>query len=236
MIYDSREELIAALFSMRDERYAAFQAPLIPDIPPESIIGVRTPLMRKTAKALIKEGKTGIVLNELPHRYFDENQLHAFIISEIRDFDMCIAELERFLPFVDNWATCDQLSPKAFVKNHGRLKDHIWDWIASDRVYTIRFAVGMLMKHYLGDDYSPEYPEAVASIRSDDYYVRMMCAWYFCTALTKRYSDILPYIEERRLPVWVHNKTIQKCSESLAIPDERKEYLKTLKIATGKIR
>ena len=220
-----REEL----FRLQDVEYRDFQKKLIPTVDPESVIGVRTPELRKLAKDLYRQPEAAEFLNTLPHEYFDENQLHAFMISEEKDFDRCIVEVEAFLPYVDNWATCDQLSPKAFGKNKDRLLLHIRNWIESDHTYTKRFAIGMLMQHYLDDDFDPDYPEIVAKVRSEEYYVNMMIAWYFATALAKQYDAAIPYIEGQRLDVWTHNKAIQKARESRRITPEQKEHLKTLK-------
>lgn len=224
------DKIVSDLFKMRDENYRDFQRKLIPNIEADSIIGVRTPDLRNYAKKLAKSEAATSFLRELPHRYFDENQLHAFIISEIKDFDRCIAEINRFLPYVDNWATCDQSSPKVFGKHHSELIAQIREWIKSDRTYTVRFGIGKLMQNFLDDDFSPEYPEMVANIRSDEYYVNMMIAWYFATALAKQYDKTLPFIEGRRLDAWTHNKAIQKAIESYRITPEQKEYLKSLKI------
>ena len=225
-------EIHEALFQLRDEKYRAFQVKLIPNIAPETMIGVRTPALRSLAKQLYRSGDYTAFLAELPHRCFDENQLHAFILSEIRDFKACIEETCRFLPYVDNWATCDQLSPKAFKRNRQRLLEYIPGWLASGQTYTVRFAIGMLMAHFLDEDFEPEYLRTVSQVRSEEYYVRMMVAWYFATALAKQYDAALPYIEGCRLDPWTHNKTIQKCVESDRIPDERKAYLKTLRVRT----
>jgi 3-methyladenine DNA glycosylase AlkD len=176
----------------------------------------------------------GDFLNELPHAFFDENQLHAFIISGMKDYEGCLKEVERFLTYVDNWATCDQLSPKVFRKYKNELLEPIHRWIESGRTYTIRFGVGMLMEHFLDEEFDPEYPEMVAGIRSDEYYVNMMIAWYFATALAKQYEAVLPYIEEHRLDTWTHNKTIQKAIESYRISPERKEYLRSMKASRNK--
>lgn len=224
------QEIKNRLDTMRDETYAGFQRKLIPNIPPETIIGVRTPALRQFAKTLSGTEDAAAFLRALPHRYFDENQLHAFLLSLDRDFDRCMAGVEAFLPFVDNWATCDQLSPKVFGKNRAPLLEHIKPWLSSSHSYTVRFGVCMLMQHFLGDAFQPAYPQMVAALRSEEYYVNMMVAWYFATALAKRYSAVLPYLEERRLPVWIHQKTIQKALESYRIPPERKEYLRRLKI------
>ena len=169
-------------------------------------------------------------MEELPHEYFEENQLRAFIICGMKDFNECMEELEKFLPYVDNWATCDQMSPKIFKKHRKELLVHIKDWIASDAAYTVRFGVGMLMQHFLDDDFDPEYPEMVAGLRSEEYYVNMMIAWYFATALAKQYESILPFIEQKKLDDWTHNKAIQKSIESYRITDEQKSYLRSLKV------
>ncbi len=224
------KEIREKLFDMRDEDYRDFQSKLIPTAPPDTFIGVRTPELRKYAKELSKDEGIGGFLRDLPHLYFDENQLHAFIISEIKDFGSCVGEVERFLPYVDNWATCDQMSPKTFKRHRTELIGYVKKWIESDRTYTVRFAVGMLMEHFLDDVFDASYPEIVASVNSDEYYINMMRAWYFATALAKQYESILPLIEERRLDVWTHNKTIQKAVESYRITPDQKTYLKGLKI------
>ena len=218
------------LFAMQDRKYRDFQAKLLPTIEPDSVIGVRTPALRKYAKELMKENEVQPFLEALPHQYFDENQLHAFLLSSVKDFDLCIAEVRRFLPYVDNWATCDQMSPKVFQKHREELLPSIREWIASGETYTVRFGIGMLMQHFLEEAYDPVYPEMVTAVRSEEYYVNMMIAWYFATALAKQYASILPYIEERRLEPWTHNKAIQKAVESYRITPEQKTYLKTLKI------
>ena len=217
------------LFELQDLKFKEFHQKLIPNIDPERVIGVRTPQLRKLAKTMAKEPDVEKFLKTLPHRWFEENQLHAFIISGTKDYDTCIAQVERFLPYIDNWATCDQLSPKVFKKNKEDLLCHIKEWLKSDRTYTVRFVAGMLMEHYLDEDFDPVYPEMVAAIESDEYYVNMMRAWYFATALAKQYDAVIPYIEERRLDRWTHNKTIQKCVESYRISPEHKEYLKTMR-------
>jgi len=217
------------LFELRDENYRGFQSKLIPTVDPERVIGVRTPALRSLAKELLKSGRAEGFLAELPHSYFDEDQLHAFIISEIKDFGRCAAETERFLPFIDNWATCDQLTPAVFGKDPERLLSHIRKWLRSGHTYAVRFAVGMLMKHYLDDAFDDEYPALAASACSDEYYINMMVAWYFATALAKQYEAVLPYFEERRLPEWTHRKAIQKAVESRRISEERKNYLRSLR-------
>ena len=218
------------LFEMQDQKYRDFQAKLIPGISPDCVVGVRTPQLRKYAKELVKSENITDFLRNLPHRYFDENQLHAFIISEIKDYDTCIKETEKFLPYVDNWATCDQLSPKVFKKHRSELLENIREWIKSDKTYTVRFGIGMLMAHFLDEDFSPEYLDMVAEVRSEEYYVNMMIAWYFATALAKQYDDTIPYIEDRRLERWTHNKAIQKSVESYRITSEQKEHLKSLRL------
>ena len=224
------EEIRDELFALQDIKYRDFQAKLIPNINPEAMIGVRTPDLRKLAKQFVKRDDVDVFLKNLPHRYFDENQLQAFILSEMKDYEKCITKIRCFLPFVDNWATCDQMSPKVFRKHLPELLEHIREWIHSDYTYTIRFGIGMLMEHYLGDAFAPEYPAMVAEIRSEEYYVNMMIAWYFATALAKQYETVLPYIEEHRLDTWTHNKAIQKSIESNRITAEKKEYLRALKI------
>ncbi len=225
-----QEEIVKELFDMRDEAYGAFQAKLIPNIDPKTVIGVRTPALRKYAKDLSKREGLEAFLDTLPHRYFDENQLHAFILSGMKDYEYCMARLEQFLPYVDNWATCDQMSPKVFKKHKEELLAKINAWIVSSETYTIRFAVGMLMEHFLDADFDLKYPELVSKVRSEEYYVNMMTAWYFATALAKQYDAVLPFIEEKRLDPWTHNKAIQKATESYRITDEQKTYLKSLKI------
>ena len=223
------EEIRARLFSLQDTAYRDFQVKLIPGMDAEKEIGVRTPELRKLAKELAKREDIREFLNDLPHQYFDENQLHAFILSGEKDFEKCMEDLERFLPYVDNWATCDQTSPKVFRKHRKELLDAIRRWIGSEHTYTVRFAIKMLMEHFLDEDFDPIYPEMVATVRSEEYYIRMMIAWYFATALAKRYDAVLPYLKQEKLDVWTHNKAIQKAVESYRITEEQKIYLKSLK-------
>ncbi len=223
------EEIQTKLFELQDTKYREMQIKIIPNIDADSIIGVRTPALRDYAKQLSKRDDIGEFLKDLPHKYFDENQLHSFIISAMKDYDRCMDEVDRFLVYVDNWATCDQLSPKVFAKNKSKLLTQIKEWLQSKETYTIRFAIGMLMQHFLDEDFDPEYLKTVAGIRSDEYYVNMMIAWYFATALAKQYDAAIPYIEDHRLDTWTHNKAIQKSVESYRISDEHKEYLKSLK-------
>ena len=234
LFYTKGEEMIDAireeLFRLQDEKYRDFQGGLIPTESNDLTIGVRTPELRKYAKKLVKDENISEFLEDLPHKYFDENQLHAFIISEIKDYEKCMEEVIRFLPYVNNWATCDQMSHKVFKKHRKELLAHIREWISSDATYTIRFGIGMLMQHFLDEDFDIKYPEIVAVIRSEEYYVNMMIAWYFATALAKQYEQIIPFIENERLDVWTHNKTIQKAVESYRITTEQKEYLRSLKI------
>ena len=222
---DIREEL----FRLQDTEYRDFQSRLFPTLESAEFIGVRTPALRAFAKRLVREDGVEAFWRDLPHTYFDENQLHAFSISEIRDFDRCMEEVERFLPFVDNWATTDQMSPKVFRKHKPELLAHVKTWLKSSHTYTVRFAIGMLMQHFLDDDFDPAYLDTVAAIRSDEYYVNMMIAWYFSTALAKQYDAAVPYLEYRWLDAWCHAKTIQKAVESFRVPPEHKAYLRTLR-------
>ncbi|MBQ6677831.1 MAG: DNA alkylation repair protein [Clostridia bacterium] len=224
------DDILESLFALRDEKYAAFQTGLIPTASAEYFIGVRTPDLRRLAKEFGARADAGEFLATLPHRYFDENQLHAFILSGMKDYGRCIEGVRAFLPFVDNWATCDQMSPKVFKKHKTELLAEIEEWLKSDKTYTVRFAIGMLMEHFLGEDFDISYPERVAAVRSEEYYVRMMAAWYFATALAKQYDAVLPFIEEKKLDPWTHNKAIQKSVESFRITDGQKEYLRSLKI------
>ena len=228
-----KDEIRKELFALQDIKYRDFQMKLIPGKDPENSIGVRTPELRRLAREFSKRPDTGEFLKDLPHKYFDEDQLHSFIISGIRDYDSCMAHVERFLPYVDNWATCDQMSPKAFKKHKPALAVKEDRWLDSDRTYTVRFGIKMLMEHFLDEDFELKYPERVANLRSEEYYVNMMIAWYFATALAKQYDAVLPFIENKRLDVWTHNKAIQKSVESCRITPEQKEYLKTLKIKKG---
>lgn len=223
-------EIQQELFCMQDTKYRDFQAKLLPTVNPQYMIGVRTPQLRTFAKTLYKQNDFSDFLNILPHKFFDENQLHAFLICEIKDFDFCLEELNKFLPFVDNWATCDQMSPKIFKKHKKPLLEQIKIWILSEKTYTVRFAVGMLMQHFLDEDFDLEYPKIVLKIHSEEYYVKMMIAWYFATALAKQYNAVLPFLENQNLEKWTHNKAIQKALESYRITAEQKKYLRTLKI------
>ena len=228
------EEIRERLFQLQDEKYRDFQSKLIPNLEASVMIGVRTPELRKLSREMVRRENIGEFLDALPHRYFDENQLHAFILSEIRDYDRCVEAVCRFLPYVDNWATCDQMSPKVFRRNRQALLPYIREWIDSGKTYTVRFGIGMLMSHFLDEVFDQTYAETVASIRSEEYYVNMMIAWYFATALVGHYEEILPFLEEKRLDPWTHNKAIQKAIESYRITEEQKAYLRTLRISAGR--
>lgn len=224
----TNEEIKKRLFEMQDLGYRDFQAKLMPNIDKDVIIGVRTPLLRQFAKELKKEGAEDF-LNSLPHAYYEENNLHGFIVSEIKDYGEAVRRMDEFLPYVDNWATCDSTSPKVFKKHKAELLGEIDRWLASDKVYTIRFGIEMLMSHYLDEDFKPEYLDKVSAVSHEDYYVKMMAAWFFATALAKQYDATLPYIEKQVLEPWTHNKSIQKAVESYRITDDQKAYLRTLK-------
>lgn len=230
---DTKEKIVKRiqedLFAMQDLTYRDFHSRLMPTIEKECVIGVRTPQLRKFGKEFAKKEVAQIFLESLPHTYYEENNLHAFVIEQMKDYDSCIKALYTFLPYVDNWATCDFLSPKIFKKHLPELLLEIRRWIGSEHTYMVRFAIGMLMKFYLDEAFMPEYPTMVAAVQSEEYYINMMIAWYFATALAKQYDAVIPYIEEHKLDIWVHNKTIQKAIESYRINDEQKKYLRTLK-------
>lgn len=224
------------LFAMQDKQYAAFQAKLTPGVPVESFIGIRVPVLRKFAKVFTKEKECEEFLRQLPHEYYDENMLHGFLVSEVKDYEECIRLTDHFLPFVDNWAVCDIMSPKVFAKHKEELLAKVKTWSKSSHIFTCRFGIETLMSHYLDKDFKYDYLEIPASVRSEAYYVKMMVAWFFATALAKQWDATLPYIEQKRLARWTHNKTIQKAIESYRITPEHKEYLRTLKIKIeGKI-
>ncbi|MBQ7371060.1 MAG: DNA alkylation repair protein [Blautia sp.] len=252
------------LFSVQDIAYKEFNSKLIPTVDPNRVIGVRTPALRAYAKSIKNTPEAGAFIYSLPHKYFEEDNLHAFLIEQIRDYDACIKELNRFLPYIDNWATCDSMHPKCFGKNKAKLFSEIEMWLTSDHIYTVRYGIGMLMTHFLDESFDVRFPEAVAGVADvwkdyaedmdggascgarsamgasaaenhgmlyfqKNYYVNMMAAWYFATALAKQYENIIPYLENHRLPVWVHNKTIQKAIESYRITPEQKAYLRELR-------
>ena len=220
-----KEELLA----LQDISYADFQAKLTPNIPRDLFIGVRVPEARKLAKRIIGEPETFKFLRDLPHKYYDENMLHGLLISEMKDYDACIEAVDEFLPYVDNWAVCDIMSPKIFKKNKKALLEKIKEWSKSEEEYTCRFGLEMLMSHFLDDDFKPEYLEIPLSVNNDEYYVKMMIAWFFATALAKQWDATIKHIEDQRLDTWAHNKAIQNARESKRITSKQKEYLKSLK-------
>lgn len=222
------------LFQMQDKNYRNFMCKLIPTVDAETVIGVRTPELRKFAKELSKMPESEQFLRILPHKYYEENNLHAFLIQGMKDYDCTIQALNAFLPHVDNWATCDSMRPKVFAKHLPRLLEQIKLWLSSGHTYTVRFGIGMLMTFYLDEHFNPEYLNWVADVRSEEYYVNMMIAWYFATALAKQYESAIVYIRQRRLSPWTHNKAVQKAIESYRISDEQKVYLRSLKIKGGK--
>ena len=217
------------LVACGNEQYRDFQSKLVPNIPKEIILGVKTPDMRKIAKEIKGTAEAESFLIQLPHRYYEENLVHFFLIALIRDFDECAKAVESFLPYVDCWPVCDQSSPKVFAKNHQKLLPLIRKWIGSEHVYTARFGIRMLMNEFLGEDFKSEYLEWVATVNGEDYYIKMMVAWYFATALAKKYDESIVYIEEHRLEPWTHKKAIQKAIESFRVSDAHKEYLKSLR-------
>lgn len=218
------------LFELRDLKYRDFHSRLIPSVPKEQVIGIRTPVLRKFAKEYAKTEEAAEFIKILPHGYYEENNLHMLIISGIRDYEVCIAEIERFLPFIDNWATCDMPVPRCFYENKEDVLERAKGWIKSDEAFTVRYGIGVLMSMFLDEDFDSVYPKLVASVRSEQYYVNMMIAWYFATALAKRWEEVIPFIEKRQLDKWTHNKAIQKAVESYRITSEQKAYLKSLKI------
>ena len=217
------------LMKYQDLKYRDFQSNLVPNIDKETIIGVRTPDMRNIAKELFNTDEANDFLNTLPHKYYEENLVHFFLIAMIKDFNLCVEAVERFLPYINCWPVCDQASPKVFKKNHEKLLPLIKKWIASSHVYTSRFGIRMLMNEFLDDDFKEEYLDLVASKKGDDYYLKMMVAWYFATALAKQYDATIKVIEANRLQDWTHNKAIQKALESFRVSNSHKEYLKSLK-------
>ena len=220
-----REEL----FALQDFKYKEFHKRLIPTIDENTIIGVRIPALRTLVKDFSKTKEAEEFMKELPHMYYEENNVHAFLIEKIKSYDICIQELDRFLPFVDNWATCDSMAPKVLKKHLPELLDKIEEWMASDHTYTVRYGIGLLMKYYLDEAFDEKYLQMVADVYTEEYYINMMVAWYYATALAKQYEAALPYIEQQKLGVWIHNKTIQKAVESYRISPEQKSYLRTLR-------
>ena len=218
------------LFGMQDLKYRSFHLKLMPGVDPETVIGVRTPELRSFSSEIFKRDDKENFLSDLPHKYYDENNLHGFVIEKIKDYDECVEKIDRFLPYVNNWATCDLMSPKIFKKHKEKLIEDIKRWMASSHTYTIRFGIEMLMSFFLDEDFKEEYLHMVAEVSSEEYYVNMMIAWFFATALAKQYKKTLPYMENKVLEKWTHNKSIQKAVESRRITKEHKEYLKSLKI------
>lgn len=222
-------DITKELFKMQDLNYRDFHSKLMPGIDKETIIGVKIPDLRKFAKEYSKNEESKEFLKKLPHKYYEENNLHAFVIEKIADFEEALYQTEIFLPYIDNWATCDMFMPKVFLKNKDKILKKIQEWIKSDEPYIVRYAIGLLMKLFLDEDFNEKYLKLVSGVESDHYYVKMMVAWYFATALSKQYDLSVRYIEEKRLDKWTHNKTIQKAVESKRISKATKEYLKTLK-------
>lgn len=223
-------DIKAELFALADEKNAGFQYKLTPGIERPRFLGARMPQIRALAKRALKDGSCNAFLDTLPHYYFDENMLHGVMISGIKDFDECVKRVEAFLPYVDNWAVCDSMSPAVFAKNKAAALLLAREWIASPHTYTCRFGIAVLMRHFLDEDFSKEYISLVAAVRSDEYYVNMMAAWYFATALAKQWEQTVPFLENKTLGAWTHNKAIQKACESFRVSGAQKEYLKTLKI------
>lgn len=218
------------LFELQDLKYRDFHSKLLPGIDKEKIIGIRTPQLRKFAKEFAKTKEADLFLQDLPHTYYEENNLHMMLVSWMKDYGACLKEVRRFLPYIDNWATCDLPLPKCFEKHKTELLPEIQSWIMDTHTYTIRYGIGVLMRLYLDEAFSPEFPELVVQVRSEEYYVNMMIAWYMATALAKQWETIIPYIEQKKLPEWVHRKTIQKAVESYRITPEQKAYLKTFRL------
>lgn len=223
-------EIKKNLFKYQDKKYQKFESSLIPNIEKKLIIGVKTPILKNMTKEIIKADLSDKYIKMLPHKYFEENQIHSFILSESKDFDECVKNINNFLKYVDNWATCDQLCPKIFKKNKNQLLIHIKKWINIKKTYYIRFGIKMLMSHFLDDDFDKKYLKIVSSIKSDEYYVNMMIAWYFATALAKQYDDTIVYLEKYKLSPWVHNQTIKKAIESYRVSEKNKKYLRSLKL------
>lgn len=221
--------ILQELLKYKDDKNAEFQSKLTPSIEKSRFLGVRVPNARKIAKKAVSEYDYNKFLDKLPHKYYDENLIHSLIVSQIKDYDECIKRVNEFLPYVDNWAACDTMSPKCFKKHRSELLKQIKIWVKSKHTYTCRFGVDMLMSHYLDEDFKPEYLAIPSKIHSKEYYINMMIAWYYATALAKKWDDTIIYLEENRLDVWVHNKTIQKAIESYRITDKQKKYLRTLK-------
>ncbi len=223
-------EIQSVLFSFEDKEYREFNSKLIPNIDKNTIIGVRTPYIRQIAKNIKNTDTARKFMNSLPHKYLEENNLHGYLLENVKDFDECLKQTEKFLPYIDNWGTCDTISPKAFKKNLPAIEEKIKEWLSSSHTYTVRFGISMMMKFFLDDNFKTEHLSWVQKIESDEYYINMMRAWYFATAMAKKREETLPYFENKKLDKWTHNKAIQKCVESFRITDSDKEFLKALKI------
>ena len=226
----THNDLEQILFEHQDIPYADFTAKLIPNVPRENFIGIRFPEYKKIAKQIKDDPVVPEFMATLPHKWFEENCLHMTLINQIKDYDKCIEELEKFMPYIDNWSVNDTVKPVCFKKHRGELIERVQKWIASDAPYTRRCGMRVLMANYLGEDFKPEYLDLPADLRSDEYYVNMMTAWLFAEALVKQWDTAITYIETHRLDPWTHNKAIQKACESYRISDERKSYLRTLKV------
>ena len=222
-------ELQRSLFELQDLKYRDFQSKLLPKTEKEKIIGVRTPILRKFAKEFAQTKESEIFLQVLPHQYYEENNLHLMLVTQIRDYKKCLKEVTQFLPYIDNWATCDLPLPKCFEKHKAELIVDVKNWIASNDTYTIRYGIGVLLRLYLAEDFKDEYPKLVSAVISDEYYVNMMIAWYFATALAKQWEAVIGYLKDRKLTEWVHRKTIQKAIESNRITEEQKAELRGLR-------
>ena len=216
------------LIKLQDIKYHDFQSKLVPNINSDLIIGIKTPELKSVVKEIKGTEEAELFLKELPHKYYEENLIHIFLVSEIKDFDLCIKKLDEFLPYVDCWPVCDQSSPKVFKKNHDKLITHVKRWISSNHIYTARYGLRILMNEYLNEDFKEEYLDLAANKKGEDYYLKMMVAWYFATALAKRYDETIPYFEQHKLDDWIHKKAIQKANESFRVTEEHKKYLKTL--------
>lgn len=225
--YDNKV-IVDRLFSLKDDSYKSLSERTIPSIGPDSIIGVRTPVLKALAKELNGTELAAGFINDLPHKYFEENQLHAFLISLDKDYGRCIDNINRFLPYVDNWATCDQLIPKVFAKHHAELSEQAIMWIDDGRTYTVRYGIKVLMNHFLGDDYDIRYLEKACSVKTDEYYIQMVIAWFFAEALVKQYDDAVVFMEQHRLDPVIHKMTVRKACDSFRVPDEVKKYLRNL--------
>lgn len=228
-IMKCKNDIVKTLYTFADEEYRNFNSSLIPNVEKKKFIGVRTPVLRKMAKDIVKSGCAVDFINNLPHQYFEENQLHAFVLSDLPDFDIVIKEIERFLPYMDNWATCDQMSPMVFKKNNDLLLKYINKWIKSKHVYTVRFGVLCLMRYFLDDDFDIKYIDMVSNIKSKEYYVNMMRAWYFATGMAKHFEEFLPYLESGKIDDWTRKRAIQKALESFRVSPAHKEILRKIR-------